>query len=814
MEFGLVVGWLLLCAALAAAGLPLAVRLFARVPGRGVGFALPVSLVVLTTVVYWLGHVSYAWPTLVVGLLVLFGGGVLAALDWDALRDGEYRRADLDIDTTAVAEVAVVFVVGFLLIVAIRAADPVLHALGGEKYLDFGLLRSLLRARKLPPQDMWFAGKPVRYYYGGQLIAATLTKLTGLVPFVSQVPAAYAYNLALAGFYGMLVAGAYELAGAVHAARGGSRRLAGVLGAFFVGFASNLLTISRLVTSSLPSPYRQQAATLLASQTTQLTVKDVLGGASSFWYWPASRVIPDTITEFPMFSYLNGDLHAHMLSTPFLLLAAGLAFSYYRTPANERRRRLILLFVALPLVATLQILINTWSFPTVFGIAWLALAFGPADPLTLIPGSFVERVRAYVGAEMGNGVRTDGSTVRARDWLGDELIRTASALVFVGVAGAIAVVMGLPFLLGAGAERSVEIVPAASRSGLGPLLLVHGAFLAAFAAYLFGALDPDRYVLLVLSVVAFVLIALQEHLAAIAIVAPILAAGWVAAHLREEIGFETVLVVAGAGLVLLVEFVYVKEQAGPGRLNTVFKAYMQVWVIWGAAMGAVVASLFSMDTLSKVGDTTRAVRGGSSIRRLTRTTVATVLVVALVVSTGMYGALALNNHFKYNHDSTLNSTAFLDQKYPATGAGVHWLDRNVEGQPTILAAPGTSITLTDGVRRVPGMYNWSANPASSFTGIPTVAGWGHEVGYRGTKPYYDRVRDVDRAFTGSTDQRVAVLRKYDVRYVWVGTAERARYGKNVSFADVPGVEQVFHSGDVTIYRVHQNKLPSIGVAGE
>jgi uncharacterized membrane protein len=48
------------------------------------------------------------------------------------------------------------------------------------------------------------------------------------------------------------------------------------------------------------------------------------------WWWRASRVLQDyaldggpreIIDEFPMFSYLLGDLHPHVLAMPFALLA-------------------------------------------------------------------------------------------------------------------------------------------------------------------------------------------------------------------------------------------------------------------------------------------------------------------------------------------------------------------------------------------------------------------------------------------------------------------------------------------------------------
>src|SRR5690606_10197470 len=53
-----------------------------------------------------------------------------------------------------------------------------------------------------------------------------------------------------------------------------------------------------------------------------------------WWWWRTSRVIEDlnlagehieVIDEFPMFSYVLGDNHPHVLAMPFVLLAIGVA---------------------------------------------------------------------------------------------------------------------------------------------------------------------------------------------------------------------------------------------------------------------------------------------------------------------------------------------------------------------------------------------------------------------------------------------------------------------------------------------------------
>ncbi|MFC4358578.1 DUF2298 domain-containing protein [Halobium salinum] len=833
MEYVLVLQWLLVVAALATLALPVTTRLFESLPGRGAGFALPVALVAVTTVVYWVGHLSYGPTTALFGVLALAAVAGVLALDTDALRDRRVElRTDLGVDRTAVAEAAAVFLVGFLFVLAIRAADPAVYARSGEKFLDFGLLKSLSRADRLPPEDMWFAGEAVSYYYGGHLVTSTLSLLSG-------VPPAVAYNLGLATFYGALVAAAYELAGSVAAVRRGSRRLAGALAVFFVGVASNLVTGGRLLAVALaPASRKREVARVVAEASPQLTTADVLAGADSFFYWHASRVIPGTINEFPLFGWLNGDLHAHMMGTPFLLLGAGVAFAYFLTPETDTRRRWALLFGVLPVVGGFQVVTDTWSFPSIFGVAWLALLFAPADPLTLLPGGLGGRLRRTVGVadveteapttaadrdgRREERLRTDGdaavtATTTASgddDWLAGELVRLVGATAVAAAATGLATLLGLSFLLGAGggSSREVALVALEMRSPLGNFLLVHGTFLVAFAAYLFGRLDTDRPGLVALAVGAFAALAFGQGLAAVAVALPLLVGSWLALRMGRAVGFEAVLIAAGAGLVMLVELVYVKEQAGPGRMNTVFKTYMQVWVLWGSAMGVVLAGLVDGQTAS----TARTAAGASGRWRpsgRTRRLAAVGFVGLLVVTTSAYGVLALGSHFQGARMETLDATAFADRQHPEDAEAIRWLDDR-EGRPVLLSAPGTAQYPTaDGgsYPYPPGMYNWNANPASSLTGLPTVAGWAHEVGYRGPDAYWARANAVDRAYTGSTADRVALLREYDVQYVWVGPAERARYGEDVSFADVPGASVAYETETVTVYAVDHERLPQRGV---
>ncbi|MFB6101590.1 MAG: DUF2298 domain-containing protein [Haloplanus sp.] len=772
MEFGLVLRWLVVYGALAALGRPLAARLLATLPGRGVGFGLPVALAVLGTTVYGVGHLTFGPLAVGAGVAVLAALSLLAALEPRALADRRLELARGVRPDRPTAGAAAVFVAAFGLLVAIRAVDPAVYPLGGEKFLDFGLLQSLDRASRLPPEDMWFANEPVVYYYGGHLLTAALGDLTG-------TPPRYAYNLSLAGFYATLVTAAYGLAGAIARERAGAWRPAGLAAAFFVGLASNLVTAGRLLVGVLPRSLRADVAAAVAARTSY-TTDAVLGGIDSFSYWSASRVIPGTINEFPLFAWLNGDLHAHMMGTPFLLLGAALAFALYRTPPADLRRRRALAFGAIPLLAGFQVVVDTWSFPSLFGLLFLSVALGSADPWPMLS----RRVAAWRRA------RDDGPLVA-------ELGHLVGALAVAGVAGAVGGLLALPFLLGAtGGGREVAILAAAERTGLPALLLVHGAFLVTFYAYLLDRLSFDRVFPPLVGLGALGLVALTANLAVAIVVGPLLVFGWAACRTDRPVGFETVLIVAGAGLVGIVELVYVKELAGPLRMNTVFKTYMQVWALWGVAAGVALPGFVRW-------------LGGVSVPRRRSRWLRVGLAVAVVLATVPYAGLALSAHFDGASDPTLDATRFVEREHPAEAPAIAYVD-GLSGQPTLLSAPATSRYPGPGgdAPAPPGMYSWESSPAASLTGVPTVAGWHHEVGYRGRAPYLRRVRDVDDAYTGSAERTVEVLERYGVDYVWVGPAERARYG-SVSFDGVTGLTPVFESETVTIYRVDSGRLGTV-----
>jgi len=751
MEAGLVVLWLAAFLLLGALAAPLSARML---PGLDHGaFAIPVALAVLAVVGHLVGHVAFGWPAAVAGLASLAGLSAVAT-----------RRRGYEPDPRRLAEHAAVFVVGFLLVVVLRGFDPAAAPLPvavGEKFLDFGLLKTLGRTGTLPPEDMWFAGESVRYHYGGHMLSALLATLTG-------TRTAFAYNLALAGFYGTLVTAAYGLAGSL--AGRASRRTAGAFGAFFVGLAGNLETPGRLLAWLLPADAAVPVARRLG-----------LGADAAAWtprefhYFDASRVVPldpagpgsaEAATEFPLFAWLNGDLHAHMMAQPFLLLAAAILVAVWRSSGTRRR---LLLAGPLPPLVGLIGLLDIWSLPTVLGLTALTVFFAPE---TLLPSPL--RVATPV-----EGYRASGEGRRLAVAL------TAALAVLVG-----GVLWTLPYwtiVVPGGPGAAVAVWGA--WTPLGPLVLVHGAFLAAFAVYLARGLARDgirpRTVLAAGVLVAAV--AVLAGVPALGVTVPTILAGWWLLRTREDAGFEAVLIVAGAGLVLLVELVTLEGE----RFNVVFKPYVHVWLFWAVAAAAVVPRLAAGWPAATV-DVDR--------QKLQRT--GTVLAVVLIATTGLYAGFALPAHLGGSTTAdgtgpTLDATAYLEVRYPGEAGAIRWLDDR-PGQPTILTA-------------APASYWWEpdrgegASAPASLTGLPTVAGWTHERQYRGADAYDRRVDDVRTMYAGDAAEQAALLAAYDVAYVYVGPAERRQYG-TVTVGRVAGVEVARSWENVTVYRVDRERL--------
>ncbi|WP_302082252.1 DUF2298 domain-containing protein [Salinibaculum rarum] len=798
MKWLLVGKWLVVLAALAVAGAPLSAWLFSRLPRRGAAFSLPVTLVALATVVFLVGQLTFGVHTVVLGVLVVAGTSAIA-----------YRQGATP-DWRAVAGAYAIFAAGFLLLVFFRGASPGITPRGGEQFLHFGLVKTLTRTEALPPEDFWYAGRELRYYYGTQLQVTSLSLLT-------DTPLRYGFNLGVATFYGVLVVSAYGLAGAVTSAAGRSYRLGGILGVFFVALGGALTTTVRLLFGLLPTEtalkYGRAVFGFAAERSgrTYPEMYQTMSDIDSWFWWYTRYVVPDTLQEFPMYSFVKSDLHGHTLSTGYIVLAGALAFSYYRLDEDRRGRRLAVLFGGLGVVAGVFGFMNTWSLPTAVGLTWLTVAAADAHPTTLLP----DRV--------GNRLRGPDPEVSPLTRLGAEAWRVVLAVVPAVVVGVIGYVIASPFLVFGYVPENEGVGLFPPRTALAEFLVIYGALLLLFAGFVWYrgwpvAREVDRRTKLGVAAVGVVAIgALLTVLSfpVLAITGPILLGAWWLVR-TDRAGFEGVLLVAGVGLILSLELVFAKVAPwpeGPARWNTSLKVAVQGWTLAGAAAGGVAALLLSDAWDALAGIRTRFGAGASAVtdggpdsqRQAMTAVLAGVLVVAVVLASAPFPVLAgyseMGGVLADDTEFSLDGLEVHDRWRGAQMEAIYWLDDH-DGRPVVLEAPGQR-------------YQWSS-PVSTLTGLPTPVGWAHhQRNYRPDKQVDERVDaaavvyDRDRSWSSAA----SVLRRYDIEYVYVGAVENETYGEDLrTFEDRPGLSPAFENGVVTIYRVNHSALPAAGRA--
>ena len=360
-----ILSWWFVLQLFALAALPLAWRLFARLPGRGYPLAKALGLL-LVAYVLWLGATLHLLPN-------SFGGAVVALIvvvgaSWWLGRDGSRRDADgvrplaawMKANRWLVLTTELLFLFVLVGWVAIRAYNP--DIAGTEKPMEFAFVNGILRSPLFPPQDPWLSGYGISYYYFGYVMLAALVNLTGVDP-------AIAFNLGVALWYALVMLGAFgvvydlvRLAGIRDQGPGtrdqgtrddalqyGSRNTQyafrytdtpargiryGLLGALFVGFLGNLEGLVELAYHKSLVPLQWLQWLDIKQLTDNPPSGNLTGGF--WWWWHASRVIHDkdllgnsieVIDEFPFFSFLLGDMHPHVLALPFAILAVALALN-------------------------------------------------------------------------------------------------------------------------------------------------------------------------------------------------------------------------------------------------------------------------------------------------------------------------------------------------------------------------------------------------------------------------------------------------------------------------------------------------------
>ena len=820
-----ILAWLIVLWALSLVGLPIAAVAvgLGRLADRGWTVARPLTLLIVAWIT-WIGGTLGVIPNSAAGIGgTLVAVGALAA--WLAWR---HRPEMLDFLRRRWSVIVVtegLFIGLFLFWALVISEVPgISHT---EKPMDFGILNAVINSAQFPPEDQWLSGHSIAYYYGGHYVAGMLTKLSGVSSDVG-------YNLAMATIPAMFGAGVLglvynllRLAGA-----GTSRGLwIGTFAALCIGLLGNLSGVLEF------AYVRGIGGDWLWQWIGVKGLEPPAGGNGwlpdgFWWWWRGTRVIDTlaeggasldyTITEFPFFSFLLGDLHAHVSALPYLMLTLALGLSLLvatEPPGLQWVKNRPWEVGALALSLGALAFVNAWDFPVylcILGmlaiVRWLAWQnraptvdmHGPMP--TQSNGSASDTVGSLAtslghGALLTVALAATGIILYLPFYLSFDS-QTSGILPVSGPATRpvlFMLVMGAPAILAGGFVARAALDAGWPTGERRPIALLACAFaMGVFALWLIAvavrvSISPDEVELANNLVIGRVILALPTLLmgSVATYCALVLASGRRPMH---WIVFALALAAVGFFLLGGAELFHISDQFG-NRMNTVFKFYYQAWLLLGIAGAIGMYYILAVPLRNAWVSELALLLDGLRIAWVG-------VVAVLLMASAYYPAAAVVDRTGWGSgaetrdDNTLSGLEHLRQSSPGEYEAIVWLRDSAE-PGRIVEAVGSDYDAHGGI--------------SAATGRATPLSWeGHERQWRGEDINPELARrksDVEAIFT-SDESMVAqdLLGHYGIRWLAVGPRERSAYGNDiddrmVKWAGEGWLAPAFEANGVTIYEV-------------
>jgi YYY domain-containing protein len=784
-------------------------------PDKGYAFARITGMLLLALLSWLAGSAGIAVSRgLIAGVFVLLltAGGVAGYLQRDELM--EFWRKNKKYMLVVEAVILSFFILDLL----IRVGNPDLWhpSKGGEKPMDFSYFNAVIKSTTFPPYDPWMAGGYINYYYYGFVIVGIPVKLLGIEPSI-------AYNLILPTLFSLLAVGAFSIVwNIMTATRRAARAKAGeaddetfdwtpvwigLAAAVTIALLGNLGTVRMIWQGfqKLAAPNGQIDGASVVTHwiwSIQGFFKFISGSQLPYgqgeWYWIPSRAIPapndvEPITEFPFFTFLYADMHAHMIALPVTLLALGWAFSILMGKGKwgeSNGKHFYLSLSAGFLLGGLAIgtlrPTNTWDYPTylVLGLAAVLYTF----------------IRLSPSGEPDNIL----NRIRINKWL-------LTAIGAAALAG-ISLVLYQPFSAWYGQGYNAVDLWNGTHTPFWSYITHWGLFLFIIVSWMISetidwmSSTPLRALAkfhpykswIIITILAFIALIVVLSLMGVNIAwFVLLLAVWALilifrpgiSDLKRAVCF---LIGSGLFLTLVVEIIVLKGDIG--RMNTVFKFYLQVWTLFAISSGAALGWMLDGMTNWKPA--------WSKIF----TTAAWILVAGAALFPLIAGADKIRDRYVSTTSHSLDGLNYMigatwgendhDLSLEQDYYGIRWMQQNVKGSPVIVEGHTTE-------------YHWGSR-YSINTGLPSVVGWRwHQAQQRAVTPseWVDqRVREVDDFYnTTELSDVQTFLTKYNVKYIIVGQLEEAIYtpGGIAKFAAQDGKmwKQVFSREDTTIYEV-------------
>ena len=817
---------------------------------HGYPLARTAGMLVLAYLTWMAGSVNVPVSRLTISIVILamaVAGAILAYRQREELRQ-EFRN-----NRKYFLIVEGLVLVFFLCFLFIRLGNPDLwHPWkGGEKPMDFSYFNAILKSTTFPPYDPWYAAGYMNYYYWGYVFVGMLVKWLGIVP-------SFAYNLIIPTLFSMVTMGAfcigYNLShplsqnGMKHkdqeepeadqppASHPWRPILIGLTSALGMAVVGNLGTLRMFLKG-----WEQLGVTGGITATTGFFTRlaglpvgiwnNLFHGAQlpyglADWYWLPSRAIPapndvEPITEFPLFTFLYADLHAHMIAMAIAMLALTWAVAVLLGKAHWKSIGAGLLSIVLGgLAIGAMYPTNLSDIYAYLPIGMVVLGYALFRYTDLQRFTWLPRIPPMV----------------------KRLLTAGAGMLLLAV---VSYGLYLPYRLWYAQPYSTVIPWFGTHTPIWSYFTHWGLFLFAIVSWMvwetreWMANTPlvslrklEKYTGLIIAglVVLFLACLLLSikipGIATMSILSKLpigrgAALAWLILPLAAWAGIlllrpglpdvkRLVLFWVGTALLITLMVEVVVVQGDIGRMNTVFKFYLIAW------------ALFALSAAAAVGWLIDPIRQWQPGWRISWRVAFSALVISAFLFT-LYGTMAkIKDRWVPTAPHTLDGMAYMPyatymENYPGaseyTPAGqvglnmdlsqdyraIRWMQENVVGSPVIVEANSRNL------------YRWYSRFTIN-TGLPGVVGWEwHQQQQRAPNPpewVTKRITDIDQFYTTvDTGYTKQFLNLYQVKYIVVGQLEQVTYPG-------PGLEkfpafngnlwkEVYHDENTVIYEVIQ-----------
>ena len=786
-----VIIWWLSIILIGLAVFPLVSTLFIRFEDRGIIFSNMIGLLFISGI-HFAFNTMHLVPFSQAGCLII--AAAVCAVNIVLFYKGKLAKNFKGVNVSLIAAEEAILLFLYIIWVWMIGYRP--GAYGTEKFMDYGFITSMLKSKWMPFEDMWYSGEPINYYYGGQYVTAWTAKLCGVSAGIAYTAmratiAAFSFSLPLALVFQMLRDRFRE-----------SFRIpwvGGVLAGLACAFCGNFhYVIYGIILSA---------------------VNHSKGVEYSYWFPDSTRYIgydpdlPDkTIHEFPAYSTVLGDLHAHYINILFVVTVTAIAYAFAQRmlaegkepEGRERTAKSIAKEIFLqPEIILIGLMTgyfrftNFWDFPIYFVVCGSVIFFMNLWKY----GSSVRRFAAVMAGQAVFafllGVIAALPFTLTFDQISTEvgLVHSHTQFYQFMILWGLPLAVSILFIVVLVREQRTKLqrareairltgrreAPEDGTAGAGESdeenadLKEIDAILADLQGTDAGHADSER--------------------ADAELSDPKTSGAEIPTEAHAEKGSEqkktqdteeTVLFglmlpdlaallfgLCAIGLILMPEVIYVKDIYGGEhyRANTMFKLTYQAWILFAIVMGYALIRIL--------------------VGRMKPARILAAVCTFLLLLTLGYLPQSIKDWFGNIFDPSLrtgtDASVFVDESFHTDFAAITWLNNEVRGRPVCLEAPGDSYSTRERV--------------SVATGLPTVAGWYvHEWLWRGDPDALnERNKDIEAIYTSGDEKLVkSLIEKYNITYIYIGTQERQAYYNSIKDVFLQSLgEVVFSDGEYT-----------------